>query len=47
MAHFSKKKIAPPRDRHNDVAASGESKHVAQERGIADASSGIRLTSVR
>jgi hypothetical protein len=37
MEHFSKKKIVPPRDRHNDVATSGESKQLAQERGIADA----------
>jgi hypothetical protein len=34
MAHFSKKKIAPRNDRHNDVAASGESKHLGAGRSV-------------
>jgi hypothetical protein len=39
MAHFSKKKIAPPRDRHNDIAASSESEHLAQRWTISDCAS--------
>jgi hypothetical protein len=34
MAQFPKKKIAPSGDRHNDVAASGESNYLGAGRSV-------------
>jgi hypothetical protein len=45
-AFFEKENCAASRSVQR-CRLSGESKHLAQERGIADASSGIRLASVR